>query len=336
MVNASNIGVMTSRSGLIFRIFTLKIDNMKPLLLASLILMLFTGCQTSEKEVYLFSYFQDNGQDGLHLAYSYDGYNYTALNDNKSFLTPTVAEDKLMRDPCIIQGSGGKFHMVWTVSWNDRGIGYAWSEDLIHWSEQQFIPVMQDEPDALNCWAPELIYDEKSNQYMIYWATTIPGRFAAGEGLGDSKYNHRMYYTTTNDFVHFSDTKLLYDEGFNVIDAVIKNIDGAYYMFLKDETKNPAKKHIRIAKSDQLTEGYQLISDPISPDWVEGPTVTRIGDSWVVFYDEYTRHYMGAVRSTDLKNWEVINDQINFPEGTRHGTVFKAPESVLNKLLEIH
>ena len=308
---------------------------MKSLRLTTLLALLITSCHNPENQVYIFSYFQDNGQDGLHLAYSRDGYHYEALKNNHSFLSPQIAEDKLMRDPCIIQGPEGKYHMVWTVSWNEKGIGYACSDDLIHWSEQQFIPVMEHEPTALNCWAPELLYDKASEKYMLYWATTIPGRFKEGDTQGDAKYNHRLYYTTTTDFKDFSKTKLLYDEGFNVIDAVIKKIDDTYYMFLKDETKTPAKKHIRIATSNQLTCGYHLVSKPISPDWVEGPTVTRVGKYWVVFYDEYTRHHMGAIRSTDLKKWEVINDQIRFPEGTRHGTIFKISESVLNKLLKL-
>jgi hypothetical protein len=41
---------------------------------------------------------------------------------------------------------------------------------------------------------------------------------------------------------------------------------------------------------------------------------------------------MGAVRSKDLKNWEDISDQISFPEGTRHGTVFKVSQKVLENL----
>ncbi len=310
---------------------------MKRLLFACCAALLLMACSPTPKEskqVYLFSYFNNNGQDGLHLAYSHDGYHFTALNNDSSILTPMVADDKLMRDPCVIQGPDGKFHMVWTVSWNDRGIGYASSEDLIHWSEQVFVPVMADEPTARNCWAPELIYDDEQEQYMIYWATTIPGRFEAGAEQGDAEYNHRMYYTTTKDFVTYSPTKLLYDEDFNVIDAVIKKIDGEYLMFLKDETRHPAKKHIRIAKSDNLYGGYKLATGPISPDWVEGPTVAQVGDAWVLYYDEYTRHHMGAMRSTDLANWEVINDSISFPEGTRHGTIFTADEAVLTNLLE--
>ncbi|MDX8338267.1 glycoside hydrolase family 43 protein [Draconibacterium sp. IB214405] len=309
---------------------------MKQFLFSVLILIALVSCQsnTQPKSVYLFSYFKDNGQDGLHLAYSRDGYHFQALNNDASILTPQVADDKLMRDPCIIQGPDKRFHMVWTVSWNDGGIGYASSEDLINWSEQKFVPVMQHEPTARNCWAPEIIYDDEQQQYMIYWATTIPGRFEAGEAQGDSEYNHRMYYTTTKDFVTFTPTELLYDEGFNVIDAVIKKINGEYFMFLKDETRYPPKKHIRIAKSTSLYGGYTLSSEAISPDWVEGPTVANVNDFWVLYYDEYTRHHMGAMRSADLVNWEVINDSISFPEGTRHGTVFKVKEAVLDNLLQ--
>ena len=127
------------------------------------------------RDVYLFSYFVGQS-DGLHLAYSYDGLQWTALNDGRSMLTPTVGNDRLMRDPSIVQGPDGTFHMVWTSSWNDQIIGYASSRDLIHWSEQRAIPVMKHEPQALNAWAPELFYDEPSHTYYIYWATTIPGR----------------------------------------------------------------------------------------------------------------------------------------------------------------
>jgi hypothetical protein len=115
----------------------------------------------SQDSVFMFSYFNNNGKDGLHLAYSNDGYNWIALNNDRSLLLPVLSKDSLMRDPCIIRGADNLFHMVWTVSWNERGIGYANSKDLIHWSEQQFIPVMMHEDSARNCWAPEITYDKK-------------------------------------------------------------------------------------------------------------------------------------------------------------------------------
>ena len=284
---------------------------------------------------YLFSYFMGNGEDGLHLAYSHDGLVWNALNENKSFLTPAVGGDKLMRDPCIIRGPKGKFHMVWTVSWNEQGIGYAHSEDLINWSEQKYIPVMEHEKEARNCWAPEIYYDKESEQYMIFWSTTIPGRFPETDDQGDSDYNHRMYFVTTKDFKKFSKTKLLYDQGFNVIDGTLIKDDGEYIMFLKNETLTPPEKNIRIARSTELTRSYSKPTQPITGEyWAEGPTPVKIGEYWMVYFDKYRKQKMGAVRSKDLDNWKDISDQIKFPEGTRHGTVFKVGIDLLEKLME--
>ena len=54
---------------------------------------------------------------------------------------------------------------------------------------------------------------------MIFWASTIPGRFPQTAGSSEEKYNHRIYGTTTKDFVTFTPTTLFYDPGFSVIDA---------------------------------------------------------------------------------------------------------------------
>jgi len=113
------------------------------------IILVFLSFQSNVlAQVYLFSYFTDNGQDGLHLAYSKDGLTWEKLNGGKSLLTPTVGQDKLMRDPFILQGKDGVFHMVYTCSWKERQIGYTSSRDLINWSEQKAIPVMAHEPTA--------------------------------------------------------------------------------------------------------------------------------------------------------------------------------------------
>jgi len=282
--------------------------------------------------VYLFSYFNNNGKDGLHLAYSTDGYQWTALNNDSSILKPMVANDKLMRDPCIIRGADNLFHMVWTVSWNDKGIGYANSKDLIHWSEQQFIPVMKGEDSARNCWAPEITYDKTKKQYMIYWATTIAGKYKM-DTMVESGYNHRMYYVTTTDFKKFSKTKLLYDKGFNVIDATIVPDGKKYIMFLKDETRIPPQKNIKIAVSNNLTNGFSEPSAPITGNyWAEGPTTLKIGTTWVVYFDKYRDHKYGAVQSTDLKNWTDVSDKISLPKGIRHGSIFMVSKVELEQL----
>ena len=305
----------------------------KSLVVLVLLCSIFILTAQDKNEVYMFSYFMGNGEDGLHLAYSYDGLNWEALKNNKSFLTPNVGKDKLMRDPCIISGPDGKFHMVWTVSWKEKGIGYASSSDLFNWSEQYYLPVMEHEPTAKNCWAPEIFYDKDSKQYIIFWSTTIPGRFTETEKTGDEDYNHRMYYVTTTDFNDFVETELFYNQGFNVIDGTLIKEKDQYVLILKDETRNPAQKNIRISTSSKLTAGYSKPSEPITGNyWAEGPTSLKINEYWILYFDKYMDHKMGAVRSKDLKNWEDISDQVSFPEGTRHGTVFKISRELFQKL----
>ena len=289
---------------------------------------------------YLFSYFKGNGEDGLHFACSTDGLTWTALKNDQSFLTPRVGT-KLMRDPCICQGPDGTFHMVWTSGWRDRGIGLAHSKDLIHWSGQQWLEVMAHEPNAVNCWAPEIYYDVPTRKYVIYWSTTIPGRFpeteqAAGDRSGDVVLNHRIYCVTTSDFKTYTDTKLFYDDGFNCIDATIVKEGDTYVMFIKDETKAPVpKKDIRIATADEVEGPYSPASPAFTPDWVEGPTALKIGDTWYVYYDAYRRHQMEGARSQDLKTWESITDQLSFPAGIRHGTAFSVSNDILAALKDI-
>ncbi len=305
--------------------------------------ILFSLCTKTEKDVYLFSYFKGNGEDGLHLAYSYDGFKWIALNNDQSFLKPQVGNDKLMRDPCIISDANGTFHMVWTVSWQEKGIGYANSKDLIHWSEQKYIPVMEHEPDAKNCWAPELFFDDINKQFLIFWATTIPGRFAdtdyqSNEGVEGQGNNHRMYYVSTKDFKGFSGTKIFYNRGFNVIDATLQKIGSEYLMFLKDETNKPfiPQKNIRIAKSNFAEGTYGEPSRPITGNyWAEGPTVIKIGENWHLYFDKYRLRKYGLLVSMDLKTWVDRSDGLECPDGLRHGTVFKVSEKILNKLLAV-
>lgn len=292
---------------------------------------------------YLFSFFRGDGEDGLYLAHSCDGLRWRSLNSDRPFLRPQVGRDKLMRDPSILQGPGGRFHMVWTVSWNEKGIGYASSQDLIHWSSQQYIPVMEQEPLAENCWAPELFYDDQEQQYLIIWSTTIPGRFPETDGQSNQGppapgRNHRLYYVTTADFVTFSQTALFYDQGFNVIDGSVVKAGDRYIMFLKDETNKPftPQKNIRLATSHQAAGPYGPPSPPISGEvWAEGPTAIKIGDQWHVYFDPYRKGRYGLVVSSDLEHWHDRSDILSFPDGARHGTVFQVDDHVLEALLKL-
>jgi len=285
--------------------------------------------ESKDSEVYIFTSFRGNGEDGLHLACSRDGLQWTALKGDKTFLKPKVG-GKLMRDPCIIQGPDGVFHMVWTSSWRDKGIGIAHSKDLINWTEQKFVPVMKHEATARNCWAPEITWDPDSKQYVIYWATTITALADGPRKLS----GHRIYCTTTKDFKDYSKAKLFLEPGFNVIDSTIVRDRDRYVMILKDERKSG--KNLRVAVSDKVTGPWSKASAPFSPKglWVEGATCLKTGDFWYVYYDAYRKHRYGAMRTRDFKTWENITDKLKVPKGMRHGTVLPVAGEVLDKLLK--
>lgn len=291
---------------------------------------------------YVFTYFKGNGEDGLHLAYSRDGLRWEALNNDRSFLTPRIGKDKLMRDPHVLLGPDNLYHLVWTASWTEAVLGHATSPDLIHWSAQQAIAPFKDAPflkDVQNVWAPETIYDAEQKQFIIFWSTTITGRFPATQTSGEKGRNHRIYATKTKDFKTFTTAELFYDDGFNVIDATIvpTGLQGGnrYVMIVKDETVLPvAQKNLRVATSARAAGPYSSASAPITGAyWAEGPSALKIGPRWLVYFDKYRDHRYGAVASTDLKNWEDISEQVSFPAGARHGTALRVPASLLAQLL---
>lgn len=283
--------------------------------------------------IFLYSYFKGHG-DGLHLAWSPDGYVWKALNEDQPFLLPEIGPEKLMRDPFILLGHDGHFHLVWTAGWHGRGIGYASSPDLITWSSQQWLGVMEHEHDTRNCWAPEIFYDERSGEYIIYWASSIPGRFPQTDHMGDDGLNHRMYCVTTHDFRSFSKAKLFFDAGFNVIDATLVRDGDRYFLFMKDETLNPCQKNIRLSVSEEIFGGFKEVSPPLTGSyWAEGPSAIKLNGSWIVYFDKYKLNRIGAVVSTDLLHWQDISDRVEFPSGAQHGSAIKVPLDMVSHLL---
>ncbi|MGN0048454.1 MAG: glycoside hydrolase family 97 catalytic domain-containing protein [Bacteroides sp.] len=294
-----------------------------------------------EEWAYVFSYFDTKKEDaGLCIAYSYDGYHWTAINDNKPVMRPTVGKDKLLRDPSLCLAPDGTFHLVWTSSWTEPVIGHATSRDLVRWSEQQTIPVMADYPTTRNAWAPELFYDEPSKQYYIYWASTVPGAEGVKtEGcLSENDYNHRIYATTTRDFKTFTKTRLYYNPDFNAIDAAIVRDPktGELLMAVKNENLHPAEKNIRIARARTMEGGFsKQVSAPIHDGkmWCEGPAPLYVGNDLLVYYDMYGAHRFGASRSRDQGlTWEDVTDKIRMPEGMSHGTAIAVPKHVVDEL----
>jgi hypothetical protein len=305
--------------------------------IGALAVVFSAGCVTANaekaKEVMLFSFFRGNGETGLQLAWSTNGLAWTELKPatGNGFLPPSVG-GKIMRDPCLRLGPDGVFRLVWTTSWWQPPVfGYAESRDLVHWTNVKAVPVMENDPTVKNVWAPELFFNEAKQEWIVFWASTIPGKFPETENSGDN--NHRIYCVTTKDFQTFSPTKLFYDGGFNAIDATILPANGKFYLVVKDETKNPVRKNLHLAVSARADGPFGPVGKAFTESWVEGPSAIQLGKEYIVYFDHYVnpQHY-GAVKSTDLNHWQDISADVKLPKGSRHGTVSFVPESVIKNL----
>ncbi|GAB2824154.1 glycoside hydrolase family 43 protein [Ferruginibacter profundus] len=287
--------------------------------------MVFASCSN---KVYLFTSFHEPANEGLRLLHSKDGYHWTT-NDS-IYLKPLIGKDKIMRDPSMLQGPDGIFHLVWTTEWKGgNGFGYASSKDLQHWSEQQYIPVMEKEPTVANVWAPELFYDDAQQEYIIVFASCVPNRFE--KGIEDENNNHRLYYTTTKDFKTFSATRLFLDPKFSVIDAVIvQRAAKDYVLVLKDNTR--PERNIKVAFAKDPLGPWENISKPFTEKFTEGPAVAKVKDGYLIYYDVYQNKKYGASFTKDFKTFIKADSLISVPDGHKHGTILKVNKKYLKGL----
>lgn len=301
------------------------------------IITLFTPGNTlaqqtnSEKEYYMSTSFHEPADEGLRLLYSEDGIHWDSIPG--TWLTPQIG-DKIMRDPSIWKGPDNIYHMVWTIAWKgNNGFGYACSKDLIHWSEQKRIPVMDHIKGTYCVWAPELFYDDVKQQYLIVYSSLVNDSTCTGRKMEHGDY-HRLYYVTTRDFKNFSQAKVFYDAGYSCIDGIIvKRGNSDYVLVAKDNRK--ANSNLRIAFSEHAEGPYTLpLSKPFTGIFAEGPSVSKVGDEYYIYYDLYRRKIYGASKTKDFLNFSDETQHVSFPKGHKHGTTFKAPASVVENLLK--
>ena len=281
------------------------------------------------KDVYVSSSFHEPATEGLRFIYSYDGIRWDSIQG--VFLRPEVGQQKVMRDPSVVKGPDGTFHLVWTSSWRgDRGFGYSSSKDLIHWTPQRLISTGMDE-STVNTWAPELFYDDVKKQYLIVWASCVPGKFP--DYQEDHKNNHRLYYMTTKDFKQFSKAQLFYDPGFSAIDAtLVKRGAKDYVMVVKDNSR--PMRNIKVAFAQSPYGPWSQASEPFTESFTEGPSTAKVGDWWYIYYDSYRHKIYGSHRTKDFKTFQNQTGSVSFPVGHKHGTVFMADEQLVQGLIK--
>ncbi|MFV0564886.1 MAG: family 43 glycosylhydrolase [Flavobacteriaceae bacterium] len=299
------------------------------------------ACNTELKyDSYLFTYFTGNGpgEESIHYALSSDGFNYYALNGNKPIIdSKHISSSGGVRDPHILRSKDGKtFYMVVTdlyvpeQGWNNYAMVLMKSTDLINWTHTIInIPETYPEEfgDVKRVWAPQTFYDDKTDQYMVYWSM-----------LGSNGPDIIYYAYANNDFTGLATApKQLFYSPTNsaCIDGDIVYKDGTYHLFFKNESDGGG---IRKAVSKNLTEGYvqqEGFYDQTDAA-VEGSGIFKLINSneYILMYDMYMSGKYQFTKTSDLENFAVVDDAISMNFHPRHGTVIQITEAEKDALLK--
>ncbi|MBQ8607780.1 MAG: glycoside hydrolase family 43 protein [Bacteroidaceae bacterium] len=318
--------------------------------------------QASPYDTYLFAFFSDNSPYGEQVRYaiSDDGFNYTALNEGRPVVTSdTISLKKSIRDPHIIRSRDGKsFYMVLTdmrssMGWQSNdGLVLMKSTDLLHWQHTAIhfparFPNLAgfDEKNLHAVWAPQTIWDEKEQKYMIYYSI---GRHDWEYPVGNRTQPYfKIFYSYVNeDFTDITEPKLLFDFGTAAIDGdiVYDEKNKEYILFFKDEGLPTINKEFHTrqgvmrATSKNLTGPYEVEYRHLQKEGqypVEGSSVFPLIDSdeYILMYDCYANGYYQFCKSTDLKNFTFVQNTLTRGNFTpRHGSVVHITREERNRL----
>lgn len=288
---------------------------------------------------YLFVHFkmeQNDQCEQIYFGVSQDGYTWETVNQEDPVLVSTLGE-KGVRDPHIIRSPDNKMYYLvatdllvfrnknWTrnVQQGSRAVIVWESVDLVNWSAPRRIEVSAE--DAGCTWAPEMMWDAKKGEYLMYWASTTKR---------DEFKKQRIWAAYTKDFKAFSAPFIYVERGMHVIDTTIVKDGETYYRFSKDERG----KAVTMEKSLSLTEGWTTMEEFSLKGLVgyEGPTCYQMPDgSWCLLLDHYSKgqgYKAFFAKTLASGQFEPDTGRFKMPYKYRHGTVMKITSEEYKRL----
>lgn len=293
---------------------------------------------------YLFAHFKEKiTPDGeqVYFSVSKDGFNWEMLNGGNPILQSTMGECGcrdievvrlvtggfviLTTDLCVVHRMDENYNIDW-IDINRHGskkLNLWRSEDLIHFSPQEQIYFGRDDFGCL--WAPEVIYDDKNEEYLIHWGSMVK----------ETDYRHMsIYCCVTKDFRTFSYPKVFFDKDTEILDSHIVKHGDTYHLFYKNANNPSMNMH---AFSRDLYGPYEhdaelekYMESLGNAGSYEGPTSYVLPDGrWCLMLDffgcekekmGYVPFVASAVGKSDFK---MDKESFSFPYGFKHGKVLE-------------
>ncbi len=302
---------------------------------------------------YLFVHFKEKiTVDGeqVYFSVSQNGCNWEMLNGGNPVLTSTLStggcrDIEIVRlkeggfviistDECIAKRYDENLNINWKIVNRTGSHGFCFwkSDDLINFSQQKIIEIGRDDFGCM--WAPEIFYDEKEEEYLIHWGSTVK----------QDDYSHMsIYYSVTKDFETFSTPKLFFTKANEILDTHIVKDGSTYHLFYKNAENPGMNMH---ATSEDLYGPYihdekfqEYMTSIANPGCYEAPTSLVLPDGrWCVLFDFFgcEKEKMGYVPFVSSAlgdtNFEMRKDLFSFPYGFKHGRVIEITDEEYSRL----
>ena len=186
-------------------------------------------------------------------------------------------------------------------------------------------------PDDAGCvWAPEAIYDEETDDYLVYWASPTKS---------DHFGRQRIWAAHTKDFREFDKPFVFLEKPNDVIDIDITRHGDTYYRFTKDDKD----KNVTMAISKKLSGPWQEVEaftvakgiNSEGPIFYQLPAADGRPPEWCLMLDNLrgrARGYEPYITHDPSSGQFMPATDFKFPWRFRHGSVLPITTAELERL----
>ena len=304
--------------------------------------------EDEDKVAYLYAHMHETEEYTCYALKTKDANTWNDLLGSKEvFDTKANTVTGGMRDAFVYRlDDGNGFMLAGTdmtsrLGWESNHVmDLMLTPDLVHWTKNVKIDLetpenLQAIGNALSmnvtaetltaAWAPQVIYDSKTNKYVLYYSVGIKGD------------KHYIFYQLIDaDLNILTEPRVYFAPGYDVIDAdiVYNAVDRQYQMLFKCESTNGFDRATaKLLVPEEGATGTTVWT--LTPDFhvgennqsIEGMTQWRpIGElKWNLSYINYTGGYHYRLRHMDEHglNVELAGHDISGNVRAQHGSILK-------------
>lgn len=306
---------------------------------------------------YLLTYVNTEDENGLYLALSDNGSDYTALNRKKAVLY--ASERKHMSSPVIFRKSDGTYGVLSSLDGNDGDILLYDSEDLIHYTNER---VISTNSNGITVTEPEVEFDIGIGAYRFYWKDgNGQGYMAVSEDLETFSEPEEAVYTkktaaaqanlpeyaaeagvlelTREEYEEVCDkygvlrnTGIETDKNIKVVTGTEAELPGKVTAQYNDGSVKEMAVSWDTGSLDTNTEGNYAVKGTVSQNIYRSPFLENSEDPCIVYNEEDGYYYLlrsCPVTDSNEEGQVISGDELNIRRAESINDLTEAKEAVI-------